>query len=346
MKSRWIIPFAVAALALSACGSSSNDAGATGGASEQETTFGYSIRTLDDPFQALEATAVTKAAEAAGITMLPVVNANGDAAKQNQDVNNLLTRGISGLLVNPIDPDAIVPAIEKANSMGVPVVTVDSTSNGGDVVMDVTADNAQAGAQACEVMGDRLGGTGTVLNLQGSLNNDVGIARSDGFTECISEKFPGIEVISKPMNWSAQECAQVAQTVLSTSQVDGIYTAASIICTDPVNNVLQQLGRSTPTGDPSHVVHVSIDGSPGGLAAVRGGTLDAIISQPLDQFATYAVYWLQRAVKGETAQAGPTDHNSTVVEINGHLVDQLPVTTVTTENVDDPSLWGNQPSAG
>src|SRR5690349_4712807 len=122
MKSRWIVPVvALAAMTLSACGSGAESTSTSGSGSAEQVTFGYSIRTLDDPFQALEATAVTKAAEAAGVTMLPVVNANGDAAKQNQDVNNLLTRGINGLLVNPIDPDAIVPAISKANSLNIPV---------------------------------------------------------------------------------------------------------------------------------------------------------------------------------------------------------------------------------
>ena len=39
---------------------------------------------------------------------------------------------------------------------------------------------------------------------------------------------------------------------------------------------------------------------------------------------------------------GPTEHNSEVVIFNGNPMDLLPAPLVTIENVDDPSLWGNQ----
>ena len=39
---------------------------------------------------------------------------------------------------------------------------------------------------------------------------------------------------------------------------------------------------------------------------------------------------------------GPTNHNSEVVIFNGNPMDLLPAPLVTMENVDDPSLWGNQ----
>jgi len=40
---------------------------------------------------------------------------------------------------------------------------------------------------------------------------------------------------------------------------------------------------------------------------------------------------------------GPTDHDSTIIDVgNGVLEDQLPAPLVTKENVDDASLWGNQ----
>lgn len=333
----WLILAAASTLALTSCGANS-----VRGASADGAPVGYSIRTLDDPFQSLEAKSVEVEAKAAGLDILPVVNANGDPAKQNQDVNALLTKGIKGLIINPIDADAIVPAIEKANARDVPVVTVDSNANGGEIAIEVTADNYQVGEQACEAMGKALGGKGTVLNLQGTLDSRVGVERSQGFTDCIAEDYPGIKVVSKPMDWSAQRCASAAQTVLSTSDVDGIYTAASIICTAPVTDVLKKLDKFAPAGEPGHVVHVSMDGAPNGLQAVRDGELDAIVSQPLDQFAKYAVYWLQRAMDGDSIETGGTDHNSEVVEVDGKLIDQLPVTTVTKTNVDDEGLWGNQ----
>jgi simple sugar transport system substrate-binding protein/ribose transport system substrate-binding protein len=52
--------------------------------------------------------------------------------------------------------------------------------------------------------------------------------------------------------------------------------------------------------------------------------------------------YLKAAIEGKTVEAGPTDHNSTIVEVApGVLEDQLDAPLVTKENVDDPALWGN-----
>jgi ribose transport system substrate-binding protein len=325
-------------LALAACGGS--ESGASGG--DSGDSIGYSNRGLDNPFQAAAVKRVAAEAEAQGANVLPVVNANNDPAKQNEDINTLLTRGVKGLIVNPIDADAIVPAIGKANAAGVPVVTVDTPANGGKVAMQVTSDNYGAGAAACDALAAAVGEKGTVLNLQGDLAGKPGLDRSNGFTECMAKKYPNIQVVSKPMNWKPDKCAEVSRTVLSTTQIDGVFSAGTLICLGPVTTVLKSLNRFAPVGDPKHVPFVGIDGAPDELDAIRDGSVDAVISQPLDQFAKYAIYWVTKAMKKEAIGPGPTDHDSTVEEVNGILTDHLPVTTVTKKNVDDPALWGNQ----
>ena len=55
-----------------------------------------------------------------------------------------------------------------------------------------------------------------------------------------------------------------------------------------------------------------------------------------------ACWYAQAALQGKTFTAGPTDHNSNIVDIgNGNLEDQLPGPLVTKANVDDKSLWAN-----
>ncbi|MGF9648825.1 sugar ABC transporter substrate-binding protein [Pseudarthrobacter oxydans] len=304
--------------------------------------MGYSARYVSDTFQAAQVNQVTTQAKEQGVSMLPVVNANNDPAKQNEDINSLLGRGIKGLIVNPANSQAIVPAIQKAKAANVPVVTVDtSAAPGAPVAMQVTSDNYQAGQTACEALGGVIN-AGTVLNLQGDLSTAVGQDRSNGFTDCITKNFPNISVISKPTDWDSDKCADVARAVLTTEKIAGVYAAGTMVCLGPVTTVLQSIDRFAPTGDPKHMPFVAIDGSKPELDAIRDGRLDAVISQPLDQFAKYAIYWLKRAMAGENITAGPTDHNSEVVEINGALTDKLPVTLVTKQNVDDPALWGNQ----
>jgi len=109
-----------------------------------------------------------------------------------------------------------------------------------------------------------------------------------------------------------------------------------------VLNVLKSAGKLTEVGAPHHIMLVSIDGTPLALQRIRDGLLDAAISQPLDLYVKYGLRYLQGAVNGQTFHAGPTDHNSRIVEYKDNLMDLLPAPTVTRRNASDPALWGNK----
>jgi ribose transport system substrate-binding protein len=325
-------------LVLSACGSSSSGGGS---ASDGGGQVGYSESFLTDPFQVQLVKQLSSQAKSQSVDLLPAVNANADAAKQSTDVQTLIGRGVKGLIVVPVDSKAIVPAIKQANAKKIPVVTVDLGADSGKIAMIVRADNVYMGKAGCEYMGKQLGGKGTVLNLQGDLATSNGQDRSKGFADCMASDFPGIKVISKPMNWAPEECASQAQTVISTEKIDGIFEGSESVCLTSVEKVLKSQKKDAKVGETGHIVTVGIDGSPAGLDAIRAGTMDAIVSQPLDLYAKYGIQYIKDAMAGKTFKAGPTDHDSTIVKVGDSLEDQLPSPTITKANVDDSSLWGN-----
>jgi ABC-type sugar transport system substrate-binding protein len=333
---------AVSCLVLAACGTtSSSGASGSGGSSSGSGQVGYSESFLTDPFQVQLVKQLGNQAKSQGVDLLPAVNANADAAKQSTDVQTLIGRGVKGLIVVPVDSKAIVPAIKQANAKKIPVVTVDLGADAGNISMIVRADNVFMGKAACQYMGKSLKGTGTVLNLQGDLATQNGQDRSKGFTECMSSQFPGIKVVSKPMNWKPEQCATQAQTVLSTQKINGIFEGSESVCLTSVQKVLTSQKLDAKVGAPGHIVTVGIDGSPAGLDAIRAGSMDAIVSQPLDLYAKYGIQYIKEAMAGKTFKEGPTDHKSTIVKNGNSLEDQLPSPTVTKANVDDQALWGN-----
>jgi ribose transport system substrate-binding protein len=109
-----------------------------------------------------------------------------------------------------------------------------------------------------------------------------------------------------------------------------------------VLHVLKGAGKFTTVGEPHHIMLVSIDGTPLALRSIRDGTLDAAISQPLDLYVKYGLYYLRQAVAGKTFSPGPTDHGSRIVTYKGNLMDLLPAPIVTKANASDPTLWGNK----
>lgn len=340
----------IAVLLLAACGSggaeqaeapvtSAEQVAATpeGGAQ----SIGLAGSFLTDPFQVVLVNGIGDQAGEAGLDLSPPTNADADPGKQVTDVTTLLSQGVGGVIIIPVDSSAIVPAIEEANAQDVPVVTVDVAPSGGDVYMIVRADNVAMGASACEAMGEALGGTGTVLELQGNLASVNGLDRSQGFNDCMAETYPDIEIISEPTDWVAQQATDAAQTVLSTTDVQGIFMASDSVMLPGVINVLQNQDRWFPVGEEGHVALVSIDGTPPGLQTIRDGYQDALVSQPVDLYSQYAVQYVADAIAGTQYKPGPTDHGSEIVEQDGSLADLLPSPVVTAENVDDAALWGN-----
>jgi simple sugar transport system substrate-binding protein/ribose transport system substrate-binding protein len=119
-------------------------------------------------------------------------------------------------------------------------------------------------------------------------------------------------------------------------QAGGVFLA-------PTLQVLKSKNLLVPPTDPKHIFIVSNDGIPQEFQAIRDGQIDATVSQPADLYAKYALSYAKDALAGKSYKAGPTDHNSTIVDVGGgRLEDQLPAPLVVKDNVDDPNLWGNQ----
>jgi ABC-type sugar transport system substrate-binding protein len=305
-------------------------------------TLGYSVGFLTDPFQAIQVNLTMAEAKQEGLRTLPVANANGDAGKQISDFHNLIAEGAQGIIVVARDSDAIVPALDFAASRHVPVVSIDIGPAGGKAAMIVRADNLRMGADACESMGKALGGKGTVLSLMGDQATINGRDRTTGFNQCMKAHFPNIKVIQEPTYWHTDKATAVAQTIVtSTPNLAGIYMQSDSVMLAGVLNVLKSAGKLKPVGAPGHIYLVSIDGTPLALQDIRAGQLDAAISQPLDLYVKYGLYYLQAAVDGKTFHTGPTDHDSRIVEYKGNLMDLLPAPVVTKANASDPKLWGN-----
>jgi len=55
-------------------------------------------------------------------------------------------------MINPVDSSAIASAVESANSTGIPVITVERSSEGGEVVSHIASDNKAGGEMAGEYL--------------------------------------------------------------------------------------------------------------------------------------------------------------------------------------------------
>jgi ribose transport system substrate-binding protein len=336
----------LALAALSACGGTATGASGSGklapGASFK---LGVSLTFNNTDFWTNYIKYETQFAAQYHATLIGPLVANNDAAQQNTDIHTLIQEGAQALIVNPVDSAAIAPALDYAASKNIPVVSVDVAPTSGKVFMIVRADNVRYGQNSCKYIAEHSGGasgSGTIAVLEGDLASINGKDRTDGCTQVITQNYPSFKLVYYATKWDTPTAVNDAKTALSAySDLKGIYVQWSA----PEDGILaaeQALSKLTPVGGPSHIVLVGNDGTPHEHALIRASQLDASISQPANSYAQYAVFYARAALEGKTYAAGQTtDHNSTIVTLQGNLEDALPAPVVDKTNVDDPNLWGN-----
>jgi ABC-type sugar transport system substrate-binding protein len=273
---------------------------------------------------------------------IKTTNSQNDVQKLIANIQALQSEGAKAYVIAPQDTAAIGPELATLNAKNIPVVSIDTRPDTGNVYMVVRADNVAYGTKACEFLGKQMNGTGSVVMLEGDTASINGRDRTDAFNSCMKSEFPNITVHGEPSKWDGPTAASQLQTALTQDKnIKGIYMESSFALSGTLQ-VLQQAGLTAKTGQPGHVFVVSNDGIPQELADIRSGLIDATVSQPADLYAKYGLYYAQAALEGKTFKPGPTDHDSTIIQVRpGVLEDQLSAPLVTIANVDDKSLWGN-----
>jgi len=283
---------------------------------------------------------------------LKTTNSQNDVATLTSNVQTLISQGVKGVVMAPQDTAAIAPTLEQLAGKKIPVVSVDTRPDSGEVYMVVRADNRAYGEKACAFLGTKLNGAGKVVMLQGDLASINGRDRTEAFNDCMKAKFPNIKVFGEAANWDAATAAQKLQTDLTVNpDIRGVYMESSFALAGTLQ-LLRQRGLLVPPDDPKHVFVVSNDGIPEELKNISEGSIDATVSQPADLYAKWALRYVKDAITGRKYAPGKTDHDSTIVQVRpGVLEDQLSAPLVTRDGArfgdvpsvkfDDKSLWGN-----
>ncbi|GAA0932012.1 sugar ABC transporter substrate-binding protein [Virgisporangium aurantiacum] len=330
------------ALATAGCnrGEDSSDTG-SGDAGKQP--IAVDLPRADSDFWNSYAKYIPQFAQEGGINLMTPTNSQNDIAKLVANAQALASQGAKAIVMAPQDTGAIASTLDQLAEKKIPVVSVDTRPDKGKVFMVVRADNRAYGQKACEFLGAKLNGTGKVIEFQGSLSSVNGRDRSEAFAECMKTKFPNITVFEEPTDWEGAKASAALQTRLAQHpDIKGIYMQAGGVFLAPTLQLLRSKNLLVPPSDPKHIFIVSNDGIPQEFDAIRKGEIDATVSQPADLYAKYALYYAKAAVEGRTFQPGKTDHDSTILDVGGGMLeDQLPAPLVTKDNVDDKALWGN-----
>jgi ribose transport system substrate-binding protein len=222
-----------------------------------------------------------------------------DREDQIRVVDTLVSRGIQGLLLAPLDDKALRQPVANAVRAGVPVVTFDSKLESDDPASLVATSNLDAGKLAGMHMGKILGGKGNLVVMRLHEGAASTTAREQGFLDAIAT-FPGITVVSS--NQYAGALAEGAyrtgeNLLASTRAAEGFVQG--IFCPNE-STTFGMLRALQNAGLAGKIKYVGFDSSDKLVQGVRDGQIDALLLQDPFAMGYVGVKTLVRHMRGET----------------------------------------------
>ena len=200
-----------------------------------------------------------------------------DREQQVEVVEGFISQGVNGLVLAPLDSNALLRPVEEAKRAGIPTVIFDSAlADPSQAVSYVSTDNGKGGRLAAKRMGDVLKGRGTVLMLRYQEGSAATEEREKGFLDELKASYPAITVTSSDQYAGATRdtAKRTSENLLNryADRVDGIFTPNES-STAGMLLALQDIGKA------GKIAFVGFDYSSAFIAPLERGELAGFVVQ-------------------------------------------------------------------
>ncbi|MBC1604252.1 substrate-binding domain-containing protein [Listeria rocourtiae] len=234
-----------------------------------ELKVGVSISTLNNPFFVSIREGVTTLAKE-NKTKTIIVDAQNDATKQSNDIDDLIQQKVDAILINPVDSSAIQPAVEAANEANIPIIALDRSSDGGKVLTLVTSDNVKGGKMAAEFIEEKIGKGANVAQLEGTPGASATRERGEGFESIAKKELQLVE--SQSADFDRAKGLTVMENMLqSNPDIKAVFAQNDEMALGAVE-ALKSAGKA-------NIQVIGFDGNEDGLKAVAAGEMAGTVAQ-------------------------------------------------------------------
>jgi len=122
--------------------------------------------------------------ELAGVSVEFRLDSDGSAAEQRRILDDLLTKGVQGIAISPVDPENQTAILNDAAKKAL-IFTQDSDAPNSDRLCYVGTDNIAAGRQAGELIKEALPNGGKIMLFVGKLDARNAQDRIEGITQAL-----------------------------------------------------------------------------------------------------------------------------------------------------------------
>jgi ribose transport system substrate-binding protein len=317
MRGRRVLLAVGAALVLvaSACGDDDGADGGNGGEEQFDIVLIQGV--AGDEFYITMDCGAREAAEQLGVNYSVQGPNEFDPTEQIPIVEAVTAQQPDAILIAPTERTALIGPLQAAQDAGITVVLVDTIVDDPNIgVSRIATDNVEGGRVAGEALVDLIGGQGTVFVNTTQPGVSTVEERVQGFEEVISEE-PGIEYLGAEFNNDdPTRAAEITSAVLADNpDLAGIF-ATNLFSAEGAATALREAGAQ------EQVQLVGFDASPGQVAQLEEGLVQALVAQNPREIGFQGVQTAVASLRGEDFEAQIT----------------TPLTVVTQDTLDDPEV--------
>ena len=285
---RWI----AASMVGLACVSTGCRPGTTNGAKTSRTIKLAFVTNNAADFWTVARRGVEKAdAELADVETEFRLTSDGTAAEQQRIVDDLLTKGVDGIAISPVDPANQVAMIDSAARQAV-VFTQDSDAPQSQRTLYIGTDNLAAGRQAGQLIRDAIPEGGNVMLFVGKLDAQNARERVQGIRDALAGSNIRILDVRTDDVDDVRAKANAADTLVRYPDVKGLgglwsYNGPAIL------NAVRDAGKV------GKVKIIAFDEADETLAGISAGAIEATVVQQPYEFGYQAIHKMAQAARGD-----------------------------------------------
>ena len=262
---------------------------------QEKITIGVALAQDDNPFYIAMLRGIRARAQELGWEVA-TVSSNEDKLKQINGVQDLVAKGVKGILISPIDAVGVNAAYDAAAQAKVPIVSVARGSTSPNQTLHVAMDEKQIGRDIAEWTAKRLNGAGNVAMLLGPSGAPTFRNLADGYAEVMA-KYPNIKIVFKSDGPLTRErgLKNAEDALVANPDLKAIYTANDDVALGAMQAVLaaNRTGATVVTG---------MNGVPPALRAVKDGNIAMTVELNPVEWGRLGVDVLATYLKGEKVE--------------------------------------------
>jgi ribose transport system substrate-binding protein len=290
MQARTWVCLAAAVLFAAAAGCKSEPEGETAPAGGKKILLAFVTNNASD-FWTIARAGCNKAVSELPDVQLEFKLPDGTAAMQKRIMDDLITKGVAGIAISPVDPANQVLTLNEVAKQTL-LVTQDSDAPTSDRACYVGTDNFAAGKQAGELLKEALPDGGKIMVFVGTLDAQNAKDRFDGIKETI--KGANITII----DCRTDDCDRVRAKA---NVLDTIVKYPDVACLVGLwsYNGPAILNAVKESGKVGKIKIVCFDEEDETLEGVKTGAIFATVVQQPYEFGYQAIHLMAKVARGD-----------------------------------------------